>query len=49
MIHALLVDDDLDLRQLVSDYLQRYGMRVTAVADAAIRTGVARKHRGRSA
>ena len=35
MIHALLVDDDLDLRQLVSDYLQRYGMRVTAVADAA--------------
>jgi two-component system OmpR family response regulator len=35
MIHVLLVDDDLDLRQLVSDYLQRYGMRVSAVADAA--------------
>ncbi|MBS0444615.1 MAG: response regulator transcription factor [Proteobacteria bacterium] len=35
MTHALLVDDDFDLRALVSDYLQRYGMRVTAVADGA--------------
>jgi len=35
MIHVLLVDDDIDLRQLVGDYLQRYGMRVSAVADAA--------------
>ncbi len=33
--HALLVDDDFDLRALVADYLQRYGMRVTAVADGA--------------
>jgi two-component system OmpR family response regulator len=35
MTHALLVDDDTDLRTLVADYLQRYGMRVTAVADGA--------------
>jgi len=35
MIHALLVDDDPDLRTLVADYLQRYGMRVTAVPDGA--------------
>jgi two-component system OmpR family response regulator len=35
MIHALLVDDDPDLRTLMSDYLQRYGMRVTAVPDGA--------------
>ncbi len=35
MIHALLVDDDPDLRTLVSDYLQRYGMRVTALPDGA--------------
>lgn len=35
MIHALLVDDDTDLRALVSDYLQRYGMRVTVVANGA--------------
>jgi two-component system OmpR family response regulator len=35
MIHALLVDDDPDLRTLVGDYLRRYGMRVTAVADGA--------------
>ncbi|MEO8060575.1 MAG: response regulator transcription factor [Burkholderiales bacterium] len=35
MVHALIVDDDAELRTLVSDYLQRYGMRVTAVADGA--------------
>ena len=35
MTHALLVDDDAELRDLVSDYLQRYGMRVTAVANGA--------------
>ena len=35
MVHALIVDDDAELRTLVSDYLKRYGMRVTAVADGA--------------
>jgi two-component system, OmpR family, response regulator len=35
MIHALLVDDDAELRALVADYLQRYGMRVTTVASGA--------------
>jgi two-component system OmpR family response regulator len=35
MTHALLVDDDTELRTLVADYLQRYGMRVTAVASGA--------------
>jgi len=35
MIHALLVDDDPELRTLMSGYLQQYGMRVTALADGA--------------
>ena len=35
MIRVLLVDDDPDLRTLLVDYLQRYGMQVTAVADGA--------------
>ena len=35
MIHALLVDDDAELRTLVSDYLQRYGLRVTALGNGA--------------
>lgn len=35
MIHALLVDDDAELRALVADYLQRYGLRVTALASGA--------------
>jgi two-component system OmpR family response regulator len=35
MTHALLVDDDTELRTLVADYLQRYGMRVTAIASGA--------------
>jgi two-component system OmpR family response regulator len=33
MIHALLVDDDSELRALVTDYLHRYGMRVTPLAN----------------
>jgi two-component system OmpR family response regulator len=36
MIHVLLVDDDADLRTLMSGYLQQYGMRVTALADGAL-------------
>jgi two-component system OmpR family response regulator len=35
MTHALLVDDDAELRALVADYLQRYGMRVTTLASGA--------------
>jgi two-component system OmpR family response regulator len=35
MIHALLVDDDADLRTLMAGYLQQYGMRVTTLADGA--------------
>ncbi len=35
MIHALLVDDDPELRTLVADYLTRYGMRVSVVGDGA--------------
>jgi two-component system OmpR family response regulator len=35
MIHALLVDDDTELRTLVADYLTRYGMQVTAVTGGA--------------
>ncbi len=33
MVHALLVEDDTDLRNLLADYLRRYGMQVTALAD----------------
>jgi two-component system OmpR family response regulator len=32
MTHALLVDDDAELRTLVADYLRRYGMQVTVLA-----------------
>ncbi len=35
MTHALLVDDDAELRTLVADYLRGYGLQVTAVADGA--------------
>ena len=35
MIHALLVDDDADLRTLMAGYLQQYGMRVTTLVDGA--------------
>ena len=35
MTHALLVDDDPELRTLVANYLQGYGMQVTSVADGA--------------
>ena len=33
--HVLLVDDDPEIRQLVSDYLVKYGVRCSAVADEA--------------
>jgi two-component system OmpR family response regulator len=35
MARVLLVDDDPELRGLMSGYLQQYGMRVTALADGA--------------
>jgi two-component system OmpR family response regulator len=35
MVHALLVDDDTELRTLVAAFLQRYGMQVTALANGA--------------
>jgi len=35
MIRVLLVDDDPELRSLVSDYLSRYRMQVTTVPDGA--------------
>ena len=35
MTHALLVDDDVELRTLVADYLRRYGMQVTVLASGA--------------
>ena len=31
--HVLVVDDDREIRTLLSDYLQKNGYRVTAVAD----------------
>ena len=31
--HLLVVDDDADIRQLLREYLQENGYRVTAVAD----------------
>ena len=31
--HVLIVDDDADIRALLSEYLQRNGYRVSAVAD----------------
>jgi two-component system, OmpR family, response regulator len=31
--HILVVDDDRDIRQLLSDYLEKNGFRATAVAD----------------
>lgn len=33
--HVLVVDDDAELRRLLSGFLERYGYRVTAVADGA--------------
>lgn len=42
--HILIVDDDADIRTLLRDYLERNGLRATAVADgramrAALETG----------
>jgi two-component system OmpR family response regulator len=33
MLSVLLVDDDIQIRQLLGDYLSEFGMAVTAVAD----------------
>ncbi len=37
--HVLDVDDDLDIRGLLRDYLQKNGYRVTAVGDGRSRRG----------
>jgi DNA-binding response OmpR family regulator len=42
--HILVVDDDADLRQMVTDYLTDYDLRVTGVADGpAMRDALARE------
>lgn len=40
--HLLVVDDDRDIRELLTDYLTRNGFRATAVADGrAMRAALA--------
>ncbi len=36
MLSVLLVDDDIQIRQLLSDYLSEFGMAVVAVADGKL-------------
>ena len=44
MIRCLLVDDDLDIRQAVQAYLERYGMALRTAGDgAAMRRALARE------
>jgi two-component system OmpR family response regulator len=43
--HVLIVDDDRELRGLLSGYLQKQGYRVTAVADGkAMRAAISTSH-----
>ena len=43
--HILVVDDDTEIRNLLHEYLQRQGYRVTAVADGkGLRSAVATSH-----
>jgi two-component system OmpR family response regulator len=43
--HLLIVDDDREIRSLLSQYLQKEGMRVTAVGDATeMRRAMERAH-----
>ena len=43
--HILVVDDDAEIRNLLSEYLQKNGYRVTAVADGkAMRAALENKH-----
>ncbi len=45
MDHVLVVDDDVEIRNLLSDYLRKNGYQATAVADGkAMRTVLARAH-----
>ena len=37
--HILIVDDDAEIRSLLSQYLVKNGLRVTAVADGPRRCG----------
>ena len=36
MVSVLLVDDDIQIRQLLSDYLSKFSMNVVAVADGKL-------------
>ena len=40
--HILVVDDDVEIRTLLSDYLEKNGYRVTAAADGKSDVGGAR-------
>ena len=40
MLSVLLVDDDIQIRQLLSDYLSEFGMEVTAVAEGKLMADV---------
>ena len=43
--HILVVDDDTEIRNLLHEYLQKQGYRVTAVADGkGLRSAVAVSH-----
>ena len=43
--HLLIVDDDREIRSLLSQYLEKEGMRVTAVPDAVqMRRAMQRAH-----
>ncbi len=43
--HVLIVDDDAEIRRLLGEYLERNGMRVTAVADGQGMRAALRRHR----
>jgi two-component system OmpR family response regulator len=43
--HILVVDDDLDIRELLTEYLEKNGFKVTAAADGRqMRASLATKH-----
>ena len=45
--HILVVDDEAEIRNLLSEYLQKNGYRVTAVADGeGMRAAIENRHPG---
>ena len=38
--HVLIVDDDRDIRDLLTDFLKRHGLRVSTARDAGEMTAV---------